>query len=297
MLSVDVLGLSFTNSIITNSITAQTAYAKGISMQEKHNYNKDFPIIHLSKHDLTMKKGQSETLKASLLPGGKSLSVTWKSSNPQIAKVSNAGKVTAVAPGIVKIAAYNKNYFVDDDQTGSSNECWVTVQGGTNDAKPLGTSDLTYSYGETKFKIPTSKYDEALANVKKNIGGYDYYSEEYCRAGLLFGSKDASKAHTYIYTYKLYVGESYGYGFIAREKSPIKTSRGITIGAKKDKIQQKYGLPFYTYQYTEAGKTYEIYDYVIKAAGNGLSAGLSFQFLKSKGTVSEISFSLIETNK
>ena len=34
-----------------------------ISIQAKHNYSGDYPIIHVSKHDLTLNKGEFYTLK------------------------------------------------------------------------------------------------------------------------------------------------------------------------------------------------------------------------------------------
>jgi hypothetical protein len=80
--------------------------------------------------------------------------------------------------------------------------------------------------------------------------------------------------------------------FTAREKSPIKTSRGIAVGAKKSTVQQKYGLPTLTDQYTVNGKAYEIFTYRTKAAGKNQYTDMTFYFLKSKGTVSEISFYL-----
>jgi len=260
-----------------------------IQIQAKHDWNYEL-IIHISKHELTLKKGESYTLKASLLPSGKSVSVEWWSSNDKIAIVSNAGKVTAVAPGTAIIDARCEEYYEVPDKTGFSNECFVTVPGGSKDAKPLGTSDLTYSYGETKLTVPTSKYDEAFDKVKKVIGGYTASGNKYASGqwvyyskGLLKGSKDISKAHTIIYINR------YGYGFIARGASPIKTSRGIAIGANKNTVQQKYGTPTLSDEYTMNGKKYDELQYWTKEAGKSLYKRLNF-FFDKKGFVTDITF-------
>ena len=274
---------------------------QGVQLQAKHdNDYKENPIIHISKHDLTLEKGKSYILKASLLPGGKSVSVEWYSSNPEIVNVSSSGKITAVASGIAMISAINDKYSYQNDMTGSSNDCFVIVPSGAKDAKPLDTSDRTYSYGKTILtapsnKYPSSKYKEALTKIKKSIGGYEYYDKDNDRTGLLFGSKDVSKAHTFIY-YKgtvNYINYSYGFGFIAMDKSPIKTSRGIGIGAKKSTVLQKYGLPtFKDTFYSNDGKLLETYSYVAKVLKTASYTRMTFNFLESKGTVIEISFLL-----
>ena len=249
-------------------------------------------FMDLNKHDLTMAKGKTATLKAFLNPSGKSIKVEWKSSNPKIAKVSSAGKVTAVAPGTAIIRIFSNTYEPTYDQFGFSDECYVTVQGSSKDAQPLGTGDRTYSYEKNTFQAPTSKYPEALTLVKKSIGGNAYYddSEEYVYYnGLMFGSKDYNKAHTDIYITGTYDGYWYGFGVIARGKSPIKTSRGIAIETKKSVVQQKYGLPAIAAYDSEDGN-YEILSYHSKVAGKNLYTKMTFLILKSKGTVSMIFF-------
>ena len=277
-------------------------FKHGISIQAKHNYDdNEYPIIHISKHDLTLQKGKSETLKATLLPGGKSVSVEWYSSNPKIAKVSSTGKITAVAPGTTIISAYSEEYSDEDnyqqDQYAYNCECYVTVPGGAKDAKPLGINDWTFSYEKTKLKAPITKHNETLTNIKKSIGGYtvdsghnyDYYI--FYTKGLLLGSKDTSKAHTIIYISEL--TRVFNFGFLARGQSPIKTNRGITIGTKKSIVQQKYGLPtFSEFQVTIEGKTCEVFCYQTKAANKALYTCMTFYFQKSKNTVSSMTFSL-----
>ena len=54
---------------------------------------------------LDLNKQKTVTLKAKVLPSSAAQSVTWKSSNPSVAKVNGKGKVTAVKTGTAKITA------------------------------------------------------------------------------------------------------------------------------------------------------------------------------------------------
>lgn len=60
--------------------------------------------ITLSKDTLSLAKGKTSTLTATVTPTDTTDSLSWKSSNTAVAKVSN-GKVTAVAPGTATITA------------------------------------------------------------------------------------------------------------------------------------------------------------------------------------------------
>jgi len=263
---------------------------QGMQIQPKHKYQ---PFLDLNKHELTLAKGKSEKLKAYLTPGGKSVSVRWHSINYNIATVSDFGEVIAVAPGITRIYVYTDNYYGVTDETGPSAVCFVTVTGGKKDAPLLGKNDWMYSYGNTKLTAPTGKYKEALASVKKSIGGIEYYNMDYGLMGLLFGSKDYDKAHTFIY-YNApaeYSEFADTFGFVAEGKSPIKTNRGITIGTKKSEVLQKYGLPTEEGYYTVNDKHFECFVYQSKTSGKNLYTIMIFTF-SSKDTVSVIRFTL-----
>jgi len=267
---------------------------QGTQIQEKHKYDGDKPIIHLNKHDLSLGIGKTYTLKATLLPGGKSVSVRWYSSNPMTAWVSSTGKVTAVAPGTAIIYAFSNEYSDYSDETGYSYACRVIVPGGADDAKPLGTSDWTYSYEKTQLTVPTGKYEEALAGVKKSIGGtsYSYTGCSGFYKGLAFGSKELSKAHTDIYIISSGY-ETFASGYNAREKSPLKTSRGIAIGSSESTVLEKYGFPTDFYRSIGQGnKTYKVFRYVTKTAGKDQYADLSIYILETNCNVSFIEFYL-----
>ena len=286
------LVLALSSTMVLAGDAAIISFSPSIFARHNSLVDTDYIFMDLDKHDLTMTKGQTVTLKAFINPSGKSIKVDWRSSNSQIAKVSNDGKVTAVAPGIAMIRVFSDNHDTYYDLYGYSDECYVTVKGGSKDAQPLGTSDRTYTYGKTKFQAPIKDYAAALTLVKKNIGGdtYSTVDDKDYYYGLMYGAKDLSKAHTAIYIVAYEDEYLYGYGFNARGKSPIKTSRGITIDTKKSEVQKKYGLPTFADQYTDEGKAYEILSYHSKTAGKNLYLNITFHILKSKDTVSMIQF-------
>ncbi len=59
--------------------------------------------IKLEKHEVILEKGASQTLKYTITPPDATTAVSWSSSNPAVATVDAAGKVTAVGPGSAEI--------------------------------------------------------------------------------------------------------------------------------------------------------------------------------------------------
>ncbi len=85
----------------------------------------------LDKTELTIEKGKSETLTATVNPSNATdKTVTWKSSNPAIATVDQDGKVTAKELGNVVITVTTK----DGSKTAT---CSVTVKRPAN-TEPIG---------------------------------------------------------------------------------------------------------------------------------------------------------------
>ncbi len=82
--------------------------------------------ISLNKTETTLKKGQEETLTVSYNPDDTtdSKTVSWNSSDPSVATVDNAGKITAIKDGSTTITA------TVGDKTAT---CTVTVQEGKHD--------------------------------------------------------------------------------------------------------------------------------------------------------------------
>lgn len=76
--------------------------------------------VKLNKTSLSLKMGNSAYLRASVSPNGANKKVTWTSSDPSIATVSSAGKVTGIKAGTAMITATT----VDGGYTAA---CQVTV--------------------------------------------------------------------------------------------------------------------------------------------------------------------------
>ena len=83
--------------------------------------------IALDKDTATVYKGKSETLKATLTPSNATSTITWVSSDTEVATVAN-GVVTAVAVGEATITAFvdaDENGVLDDGEVSAT--CAVTV--------------------------------------------------------------------------------------------------------------------------------------------------------------------------
>ena len=69
--------------------------------------------IKLSKTSITLKKGKSKTIKATVGIGKLKVknhrAVDWESNNISVAKVSSKGKITAVGKGSCYVFAYTQN--------------------------------------------------------------------------------------------------------------------------------------------------------------------------------------------
>lgn len=79
--------------------------------------------ISLNSTSITLNMGKTSTLKASVSPSNATTkSVTWKTSNPVVAKVDSNGKVTATGAGTCTIICTAK------DGSGVSKTCKVTVK-------------------------------------------------------------------------------------------------------------------------------------------------------------------------
>lgn len=77
--------------------------------------------VSLDKSSLSLMKGRSETLVATVIPDtAEDRAVTWRSSDPAVASVDQRGRVTAVAPGTAAIVAALAN--------GQEDACAVTVR-------------------------------------------------------------------------------------------------------------------------------------------------------------------------
>ena len=97
--------------------------------------------ITLNKKELSINKGGSSTLKASIEPSNASnKNITWSTSNSKVAKVDKNGKVTSVAGGTATITAKSSN--------GKTATCSVTVVSKITSLK-LNKSDFILNYGSS----------------------------------------------------------------------------------------------------------------------------------------------------
>lgn len=112
--------------------------------------------ITLNKSELTLTKGQSETLVATLKPEDTSdNTVTWSSSNQTVATVDSNGKVTAVGGGKATITA---------KAGGKSASCVVTVEVPVESIS-LNRTSITLGEGESISLKATLNPKDATAPV------------------------------------------------------------------------------------------------------------------------------------
>ena len=106
--------------------------------------------VNITADSATIYVGGSKTLKATVVPSG--TTVTWKSSDTSIAKVSSTGKVTAVKKGTATITAYYKLNGKTYKDT-----CKITVK---NPSITLSkTSATLYTYSTLTLKATTAPSD------------------------------------------------------------------------------------------------------------------------------------------
>ena len=123
----------------TTTITASFSYG-GISRSASCSVTVNEARVELSQSSLTMNVGDTKILSATVSLSGQS--VTWSSSNTDVATVSSSGKVTAVGNGMAAITAS----FKYGGATRSAS-CSVTV----NKVQiELSQSSLTMNIGDTE---------------------------------------------------------------------------------------------------------------------------------------------------
>ena len=146
------------------------------SNEENNNSTEDIPItgISLDKTSLNLKKGESATLAATVLPkNATNKDVVWKSDNEGVATVSQAGVVEGIRAGNTVISVATK----EGDFTA---ECKVTVAEPVTDPDPtpepdpipepsavavtgvgLNKTALNLEKGETETLVATISPDDA----------------------------------------------------------------------------------------------------------------------------------------
>lgn len=114
--------------------------------------------VKLDQETASIEIGKTLQLKAEVTPGTALQQGTWKSSNEAVAKVNEAGLVTAVAAGEAEIT------FTTADGTNLSAKCKVTV---TAKAEPTAKPNATPAPGTSAKPAPgTSTQPTAKPNAK-----------------------------------------------------------------------------------------------------------------------------------
>lgn len=123
--------------IIAKAVNGKTASCK-VTVQ----YKTEIPItaVKLNTTNLTLDKGKTSTLVATITPSNttQSKTITWSSSNTNIATVSSTGVVTAKASGTVTITAKTSN--------GKTATCKITVPAEVTPTQPTQKKEPNVSY-------------------------------------------------------------------------------------------------------------------------------------------------------
>lgn len=119
--------------------------------------------VTLNKGNLGLVVGGAETLTATLTPSDATSTVTWVSSDTDVATVDTNGKVTAVAEGSATITAFvdaNDNGVLDDGEVSAT--CAVTVEAAPSvikgDIDGNGTVDSDDAIYLLKHTLLPNKY-------------------------------------------------------------------------------------------------------------------------------------------
>ncbi|MBR6668955.1 MAG: Ig-like domain-containing protein [Clostridia bacterium] len=109
--SVDEYGVVYGNSKGSAVITAKAADGSGCYATFTVTVKQQPEELTLNKTDITLKAGNYVTITPTVLPSTTNdKTVTWTSSDPSVAKVSTAGRVTAVSPGVAIITCESKTH-------------------------------------------------------------------------------------------------------------------------------------------------------------------------------------------
>ena len=187
----------------TATITVKSQNGKEASCEVK--VTSKIESISLNKSNITLSKGTSETLKATINPSDATddKTLTWKSEDENIAKVDGNGKVTGVGTGTTNITVITSN--------GKSAACKVTVvrqtpsvnysthvqdigwQGYVKDGSTAGTTGQSKRLEAIRIKLT----DELAEN-------YDIYYRVHAQSfGWLGWAKNGESAGTAGYSYRL----------------------------------------------------------------------------------------------
>ncbi len=142
-------------TITVKATTGEAGKCTVIVKKEEQEVTK----ITLNKTNLTLEKGESERLIATVEPqDAKDKEITWTSSNSNIAKVDTNGNVTAVSKGNAIITVRTKN--------GTSISCFVTVKEPNVEPEKPPVVDVTGIYlSKSKLELLIGKSEQITATI------------------------------------------------------------------------------------------------------------------------------------
>ncbi len=161
--------------------------------------------IKLNKSSVTLKKGETSQLTATVSPdNATNKAVTYSSSNTKVAKVSSSGKITAVGGGTATITA---------KADGKTATCKVTVNVAQTGITVSGNSSKTVELGKTinlkVAKVPadaTDNYSVSWSVADSNIATV---SSNGTVKGVALGETTVTaKSNGWAVTYKITVTEA-----------------------------------------------------------------------------------------
>ncbi len=161
--------------------------------------------IKLNKSSVTLKKGETSQLTATVLPdNATNKAVTYSSSNTKVAKVSSSGKITAVGGGTATITA---------KADGKTATCKVTVNVAQTGITVSGNGSKTVELGKTinlkVTKVPadaTDNYSVSWSVADSNIATV---SSNGTVKGVALGETTVTaKSNGWAVTYKITVTEA-----------------------------------------------------------------------------------------
>ena len=152
---------SVNSSVVIERKVFKTVKAREVILDGGSDTPEDVPVtgVQLSPTSTSLVVGESINLTATVLPSDATdKSVTWASTNPSVATVSNNGKVTAVAAGEASI-------FVITTDGGKTASCTITVTSSSSsiavESVLLDKTQLNLNIGEESILTATVSPDNA----------------------------------------------------------------------------------------------------------------------------------------
>ena len=137
----------------TTTITCKTKDGSNLSTTCKVNVYPKTTSVNITVDIINWPVGKSSSFVPVIKPSGAYKSLTWTSSNPDVATISQTGKLTAVGAGTAKITCKTK------DGTNLSDFCTVIVSGGAvkTESVNITVDTINWPIGKSSTFAPVIK--------------------------------------------------------------------------------------------------------------------------------------------